>query len=234
MTEELNFEAYLSISQNKYEIYLFDKENLKNIYKEEILLENNTDLIDYNLLSNFLDKNILKIEKLAGCFLKTSILVIQNKQILNFSIGIKKKNYGERINKHYLQSSLAELKDLFKENYQNNKIMHFVVNKYLIDGVNYMSFDKEIDGDHICVEVNFISVPNILIKEIRNVIEKYQIKIDGLFEMQYIKNNFEGKSLDLPTMAFKMRSGHNQNEILLVPKSLKNKGFFEKFFQLFS
>ena len=234
MTEELNFEAYLSISQNKYEIYLFDKENLKNIYKEEILLENNTDLIDYNLLSNFLDKNIFKIEKLAGCFLKTIILVIQNKQILNFSIGIKKKNYGERINKHYLQSSLAELKDLFKENYQNNKIMHFVVNKYLIDGVNYMSFDKEIDGDHICVEVNFISVPNILIKEIRNVIEKYQIKIDGLFEMQYIKNNFEGKSLDLPTMAFKMRSGHNQNEILLVPKSLKNKGFFEKFFQLFS
>ena len=234
MTEELNFEAYLSISQNKYEIYLFDKENLKNIYKEEILLENNTDLIDYNLLSNFLDKNIFKIEKLAGCFLKTIILVIENKQILNFSIGIKKKNYGERINKHYLQSSLAELKDLFKENYQNNKIMHFVVNKYLIDGVNYMSFDKEIDGDHICVEVNFISVPNILIKEIRNVIEKYQIKIDGLFEMQYIKNNFEGKSLDLPTMAFKMRSGHNQNEILLVPKSLKNKGFFEKFFQLFS
>ena len=234
MTEELYFEAYLSISQNKYEIYLFDKENLKNIYKEEILLENNTDLIDYNLLSNFLDKNIFKIEKLAGCFLKTIILVIENKQILNFSIGIKKKNYGERINKHYLQSSLAELKDLFKENYQNNKIMHFVVNKYLIDGVNYMSFDKEIDGDHICVEVNFISVPNILIKEIRNVIEKYQIKIDGLFEMQYIKNNFEGKSLDLPTMAFKMRSGHNQNEILLVPKSLKNKGFFEKFFQLFS
>ena len=133
-----------------------------------------------------------------------------------------------------MQSSLTELKDLFKENYQNNKIMHFVVNRYLIDGVNYMSFDKEIDGDHICVEVNFISVPNILIKEIRNVIEKYQIKIDGLFEMQYIKNNFEGKSLDLPTMAFKMRSGHNQNEIVLVPKSLKNNGFFEKFFQLFS
>ena len=234
MTEELYFEAYLSISQNKYEIYLFDKENLKNIYKEEILLENNTDLIDYNLLSNFLDKNIFKIEKIAGSFLKTIVLVIENNQILNFSIGIKKKNYGEKINKHYLQSSLTELKDLFKENYQNNKIMHFVVNRYLIDGVNYMSFDKEIDGDHICVEVNFISVPNILIKEISNVIEKYQIKIDGLFEMQYIKNNFEGKSLDLPTMAFKMRSGHNQNEIVLVPKSFKNKGFFEKFFQLFS
>ena len=185
-------------------------------------------------MSNFLDKNIFKIEKLVGGFLKTIVLVIENNQILNFSIGIKKKNYGEKINRHYLQSSLTELKDLFNENYQNYKIMHFVVNRYLIDGVNYKSFDEEIDGDHICVEVNFISTPSILIKEISNVIEKYQIKIDGLFEMQYIKNNFEGKSLDLPTMAFKMRSGHNQNEILLVPKSLKNKGLIEKFFQLFS
>ena len=234
MIEELNFEAYLSISQNKYEIYLFDKENFKNIYKEEILLENNTDLIDYNFLSNFLDKNIFKIEKLVGGFLKTIVLIIEDNQILNFSIGIKKKNYGEKINRHYLQSSLTELKDLFNENYQNYKIMHFVVNKYLIDGVNYKSFDEEIDGDHICVEVNFISTPSILIKEISNVIEKYQIKIDGLFEMQYIKNNFKGESLDLPTMVFKIQSGYNQNEIVLVPKSLKNRGFFEKFFQLFS
>ena len=147
---------------------------------------------------------------------------------------MKKKNYGEKINKHYFQSSLIELKDLFKENYQNNKIMHFIVNRYLIDGVNYKSFDKEIDGDHICVEVNFISVPNILIREIRNVIEKYQMKIDGLFEMKYIKNNFEGEPIDLPTMAFKIQSGYNQNEIALVPKIIKKTGFFEKFFQLFS
>ena len=234
MTKELNFEVYLCISQKKYEIYLFDEKNLKNIYKDEIYLQNSTDLIDYNLLSIFLDRNIFKIEKLVGSFLKTIGLVIENKQILNFSIGMKKKNYGEKINKHYFQSSLIELKDLFKENYQNNKIMHFIVNRYLIDGVNYKSFDKEIDGDHICVEVNFISVPNILIREIRNVIEKYQMKIDGLFEMKYIKNNFEGDPIDLPTMAFKIQSGYNQNEIALVPKIIKKTGFFEKFFQLFS
>ena len=234
MTEESPFEVYLIISYEKYEIYLLDKINLKNIYKEEIYIENNIDLIDYNLLNSFLDKNIFKIEKLIGNFLTTIILVIENNQILNFSIGIKRKNYGEKFNKHYLESSLAELKDLFKENYQNNKIMHFVVNRYLIDGVNYTSFDEDIDGDHMCVEVNFISAPNILIKEINNVLEKYQIKIDRLFEKQYIKNLFEGDTLDLSIIAFKIKNGYNQNEIALVPKSLKKTGFFEKFFQLFS
>mgnify|MGYP001418810326 CR=1 FL=1 len=234
MTEELSFEVCLIISKDKYEIYLLNKKNLKNIYKEEIHTENNIDLIDYNLLSSFLDKHIFKIEKLIGSFLKTIVLVIENNQILNCSIGIKRKNYEEKINKHYLESSLAELKDLFKENYQNNKIIHFVVNRYLIDGINYTSFDEEVAGNDICVEVNFISAPNILIKEISKVLEKYQIKIDRLFEKKYIKNLFEGESLDLSIIAFKMKSGHNQNEIALVPKSIKKRGFFEKFFQLFS
>ena len=233
MTDELSFEAYLSISKEKYEIYLLDKKKLKNIYKEEIHLENHTDLIDYNLLSNFLDQNIYKIEKLIGQFLKTIVLLIENNQILNFSIGIKKKNYGEKINKHYLESSLAELKDLFKENYQNNRIMHFVVKRYLIDGVEQIQFDEQIDGDHMCVEVKFISAPNTLIKEISNVLEKYQIKVDSLFERKYIKKFFDGESLDLSIIAFKIQSGFNQNEVVLVPKSIKKTGFFEKFFQLF-
>ena len=234
MTDEVSFEAYLSISKEKFEIYLLDKNNLKNIYKEEINIKNDTDLIDYTLLSNFLDQNIFKLEKLIGNFLRNIVVILENNQILNFSIGIKKKNDGDKINKNYLESSLAELKDLFKENYQDNKIIHFIINRYLIDGVNYTAFDQEIEADHLCVEVNFISAPNILIKEISNILGKYQIKIDCLLEKKYIKNVFEGQLLDLSISAFKLQSGYNQNEIALVPKSGKKIGFFEKFFQLFS
>ena len=234
MTEGLSLDAYLSISQKKFEIYLLDKKNKKNIYKKEFYFENDLDQIDYNLLSDFLDKNIFKIEKLTGNFLKSISVIIENYNILNFSIGIKKKNYGEKINKQFLESSLIELKDLFKENYQNNKIIHFIINKYLIDEVNYTSFDQEIDGDFICVEAKFISVPSILIKEISDLLAKYQIKIDRLFEGNYIQNLFEEQSLELSIAAHKVKIGQNQNEISLISKSYKKKGFFEKFFQLFS
>ncbi len=234
MTDKLSFEAYLSLSQKKFQIYLLDKKSLKNIYKEEVYLENSLDLIDYNLLHSFLDKNIFKIEKLIGNFLRSIVVIIENNQTLNCSIGIKKKNYGEKIDKNNLESSLAELKDLFKENYQNNKIMHFIISRCLIDGVNYTSFDQEIDGEDICIEVDFISISNILIQEISNVLEKYQIKIDRLLEKKYIKNFFKGEHLDLSLIAFKIQSRYNQNEITLVPKSQKKQGFFEKFFQLFS
>ena len=73
-----------------------------------------------------------------------------------------------------------------------------------------------------------------MIKEISDVLEEYQIKIDRLFEKKHIKNLFEEENLDLSLIAFKIQSRYNQNEITLVPKTQKKRGFFEKFFQLFS
>ncbi len=234
MTEELNFEAYLVISQKKYEIQLLDKKNLKNIFKEQILVENYVDFIDYNLLSSFLDKNIFKIEKLIGKFLKNIFVIIENKKVLNSYLGIKKKNYFTSIDKQYLETSLTELKDIFKENYQSHKIMHFIINRYTIDGVNYNLFDGEIDGESMLVEVKFISIPIILMKEISQVLEKYQINVDRFFDRNYINNFSELDSSDLSIVAFNIKNGQNQNEIGLVTKNPKIKGFFEKFFQLFS
>ena len=83
MTNELSFEVYLSLSQKKFEIYLLDKKSLKNIYKEEVYLENTSDLIDYNLLHYFLDKNIFKIEKLTGNFLRRKEEIIENDKTFN-------------------------------------------------------------------------------------------------------------------------------------------------------
>jgi uncharacterized protein YaaW (UPF0174 family) len=60
MIEDLDFETFLYISKNKYQIFVYDKNNLKNLYHEEI--ENN-DEIELNILSKFIDENIYKIEK---------------------------------------------------------------------------------------------------------------------------------------------------------------------------
>ena len=82
-------------------------------------------------------------------------------------------------------------------------------------------------------------IQRLIGRSLRSVVDlkklgEYQIKIDRLFEKKYIKNLFEEENLDLSLIAFKIQSGHNKNEITLVPKSIKKRGFFEKFFQLFS
>jgi uncharacterized protein YaaW (UPF0174 family) len=55
-----DFETFLYISKNKYQIFVYDKNNLKNLYIEEIKNDNE---IELNILSKFLDDNIYKIEK---------------------------------------------------------------------------------------------------------------------------------------------------------------------------
>ena len=91
MNEHLDLETYLFLLPNKLLISLFDPKNLKNNYIDEVELENKINSIDEYKLNKFLDKNIFKIEKLIGKFIKNIFLVIENDQILNLTIGIKKK-----------------------------------------------------------------------------------------------------------------------------------------------
>ena len=60
MTQVTDFETFLFISKNKYQIFVYDKDNLKNLYNEEIKIN---DGIKLDNLSNFLEKNIYIIEK---------------------------------------------------------------------------------------------------------------------------------------------------------------------------
>ena len=83
MTEHGDLEAYLFLLPNKLSISLFDTKNLKNYYIDEIQLENKINSLDENILNKFLDKNIFKIEKLIGKFIKNIFLVIENDQIFN-------------------------------------------------------------------------------------------------------------------------------------------------------
>ena len=65
-------------------------------------------------------------------------------------------------------------------------------------------------------------------------LEKYQIKGSKYIRGIYVENYFRGKRNEFPVMVYEIINGINENEVNLVPKNTLNKGFFEKFFQLFS
>ena len=234
MIEEENFETYLSISPKKFEIFLFDKKNLKSLYKDKLELENKIDLLNLDNLSNFLDANIFKIEKLADNFIKNIVLIIESDKNSYVNICIKKKNYENLINYKNLEIALTETKDLFKENYQKQNIMHMIVKNYSVNGKNYSSFINDINGDYLSLEVNFISIPSNFELILDKILEKYQIRIDKFLDGKYLIEQSKDNKFELPNIANKIINGYNQNEVILVPKNLKNKGFFENFFQLFS
>jgi len=234
MAEEIDFETYLSLTKNKFEIFLFDKKSLKNLYKNELKLESNFNYIDLEELYKFLDNQIFKIEKIAGKFIKNIYLILEDNINLQVNICIKKKNYGNLINKKNLENALTEAKDLFKEHYQQQTITHMIINNYLINGKNYSSFIDNLRGDNFCLEINFMSISNSILFSFDKILEKYQIKISQYLNGNYVKNFFNEENIEMSEMVYKLRNGYNNNEVILVPKNIENKGFFEKFFQLFS
>ena len=228
MIENSDFETFLYISKNKYQIFVYDKNNLKNLYDEEIKSDNE---IELNLLSKFLDDNVYKIEKMIKNFIRNIILIIQDDKVFDICISLKKKIYEKNIDQKQLENSLVEIKDIFKENYQDLIIMHMII----IEKENNFSLNNDNkNDDYLFLEVNFISIPNNFTFNFDKLLENHQIKIKRYMSADYIKSFFDKESMEFFVMANKLNDGLNKNEVQLVSKNKENKGFFEKFFQLFS
>jgi hypothetical protein len=233
MTEETDFETYLYLSSDKFKIFLFDKKNIKNLFQETITIENNFNFIDFTELTKFLDKNIFKIEKLIGTFIKNIFLIVDNKD--NFTIKLSnKKKIENKVSKESLTNSLIKLKNLINENYKNQTIMHILTNNQLVhDNIETSLIENE-DTNSQCLEVSFITISNDLIFNLSKVLQEYQINIPKFIDGKYVKSYFKDDKLELSLATHKLINGFNDNEVLIVPKNTENQGFFERFFNVFS
>ena len=179
MIEESDFETFLYISKYRYNIFVFDKKKLENFYSKDQIF--NTELSVDNLenLTKFLDDNIFKIEKLVGCFITNIALIIENDKNLHVDIGFKEKTYEKKfIYEKNLENNLIEIKDLFKENYQNQTIMHMLISNYIVNGIRNSSYASNGNYNHLCIETKFISISNELIDSFDKLLEKYQVKVN--------------------------------------------------------
>ena len=233
MTEERDFETYLYLSSNKFQIFLFDKKNIKNLFQETLTTENNFDFIEFIELTKFLDRNIFKIEKLIGTFIKNIFLIIDNQD--NFIIKLSnKKKIENKVNKENLKNTLIKLKNLINENYKNQTIIHILTNNKLVyDNIETSLIENE-DTNSQCLEVSFITISNDLIFNLSKVLQEYQISIPKFIDGKYVKSYFKDDKLELSLATHKLINGFNDNEVLIVPKNTENQGFFERFFNVFS
>ena len=231
MIEESHFQTFLYISRNKYQIFVQDKNDFKNIYNEEIEANNQIELDD---LSKFLDENIYKIEKIVNSFIRNIILIIENEKVLSVDISIKKNNYEKNTSQKYFETNLIDIKDIFKENYHDQIIMHMVIiNKDKNDNSSLFD-DSNVNDNYFYLEVNFISILNSFTFIYERLLKKHHIKVEKYMSGIYIKSFLNEEQSEFSIMANQLNNGLNKNEVKLVSKTPKNRGFFERFFQLFS
>jgi hypothetical protein len=217
MTEETDFETYLYLSSKEFKIFLFDKKNIKNLFQDSLIIKNNFDFIEFTELTNFLDINIYKIEKLIGNFVKNIFIIIDNKNNLEINLG-NKKRLENKINKESLKNTLIKLKNLINENYKNQTIMHILINNQLVYDDNENSLIEYKDTNHQYLELNFITLSNDLIINLNKVLQNYQIKISKFIDGKYVKDYFKNDELELSLATHKLINGFNNNEVIIGSK----------------
>ena len=90
MTNEINFETYLFISNKKFIICVINNISLETIYLDQKLLNEDNDSLNFKKLNEFLEKNIFKIEKILKNFIKNINIILDSEEFFSVNLSIKK------------------------------------------------------------------------------------------------------------------------------------------------
>ena len=235
MKKNFDFNTYLFISQKKIIISAYSENNFEKIYEKELQLNEQFEPIGYQELDNFLNDNIFMIEKKLDNFIKKIVVIIDTNQFFSIQISIKKKDIENLIDLKSLSYLINEAKENCKKTIDERRIIHLIIKNYKIDNENYISMPKDVIKKSFSVDLEFICLSNEIIKNLEKILNKYQISLGQIVNASYIREFLTNKeSENIFLMTKKILSGYNPNEVILVNKSNKNQGFFEKFFNFFN
>ena len=234
MNEKLKFETYLFIDSKKLVICAIEKKTFKILFKEEKLLDDHNEDSNLKKLDNFLAKNIFKIEKILKNFVKDINIILDDKEFFPIEISIKKDHNGNSISQENLINPLNVLKNLCQFSFKDKKIIHMLIENYQIDGKDYSFLPENLKCNNFSLDIKFICLSKNLIEHYESVLKRYHILVNQILNAEYIEQFQDQQNPNIYTTASRIISGYNNNEISLVNKTLKSKGFFEKFFDLFS
>ncbi len=234
MNKEINYETFLFVGLKKFIISVNHKDDSTTIHKIEKNFLNDLNEFQFEKLVNFLNENVFYIEKKFNYFIKNIYIVLEHKEFIPIGISIKKQNHGKIILKNDIIYSLNEIRNYCKKTFEGKKIIHMLIDNYIIDSKSYSQLPKKLISNNFALDVKFICLPRNIVKDLEEILKKYQIAIQQLVELSYVsKLSLESKD-DIFLTTKNVIEGSNINEIKLLEKINKNKGFFERFFNLFS
>ena len=234
MIREADFQTYLYLNNTQYIIYVTDNKTNEKIYSEKLAIEENSTELKFRKMEEFLDSNILKIEKKLDSFIKDIYVILDSKEFHSIRLSIKKDNNGNLINSGALIHPLSDLKNLCQSNLLNKKIIHFFVEKYVIDNKFYTSLPENVKCNIFSLDTEFICLSKNLIENIESTLKKYHISLIQILSASYVEKFKDDTDNNIFTTASRIISGHNSNEVLLNGKTNKKQGFFERFFNFFN
>ena len=225
---KINSEVFFEFCDQKLIVSAFNQ-NSKKIYSNEISLINEDKFIDK--INNEIITNIFNIEKVLDHQINFLNIILNLKKSFNIKFNISKKK-GEEINSYndvtYL---IQDARSYILKYYKSYSILHIIIDNYYFDLKKYNKLVFEKNFNTFSIDLNFICYPINEINEFKKIFAKNNLSINKFICFEYLKNISKNNDVleeDVHSLAYNFALGQNLDEVEIVPKKHKNRGFFEK------
>ncbi len=160
---------FILIKKKKILFQALDSMN-KKILTKEIFIDDYSVNSIYISIENFLEKNIIEIERNLKDFIKEIYIIFESD--LFFIVGSSIKHNFQKTNFEFdnINDTLLEIKNEFKKYSPEDQIVHMVINKYTLGKSDYEILPKNINSENLIVHVNFICLKNQIINDFKKII----------------------------------------------------------------
>ena len=225
---------YLAIVGQNLHIDYFGSKNSNSGYQKNYLIP---DIIGDNLnlivLSKFILEKVKDFEKDVGSFIE-KVYVITDAKYDQFPLCLKNKYDSDKIKETDVVRLISDAKQQIIRNNKDCVILHLLIDKYIVDGEDYLEFPEDLSYKELIIEVSFIAVQNSTVKRLNKIFKDCNIEVKKIISHQY-SSRFADKRDTSPCVAGKkVIEGVNSLEVITQDDYSKKQGLFEKMFNFFS
>ena len=231
-----NFHIYLEFSHTELNVAAFNKINNKLEYSNQKLYKSyfNNNELNFDILQNFVEKNILEVEKAIGEFVKDIYLMIETPQSTSINLSVLKNNEGNKITKQDVMYLIQDAKQQILKSNSAIEIIHIITENYNLDNINHNFLPLDINCKKFSIDIKFICFPKDLLRNFEKLFLKQQIFINKFICSNYIKTfDFKNNEKHICEKGKEVVEGINKQEVVSIPKIVEKTGFFERLFHFF-
>ena len=224
---------YLAIVGQNLHIDYFSSKDINSSYQKNYLmpdtLGNNLNLI---VLSKFILEKIKDFEKDVGSFIEKIYLITDAKND-QFSLSLKNKYDSDKIKESDVVRLINDAKQQIIRNNKGCVILHLLVDKYIVDGEEYLEFPDNVGYKELIVQVSFITIQNSTVKTLNKIFKDCNIEVKKIISHQYSSGFAERKDTSPCIAGKKVVDGINPSEVIMHNIYSRKQGLFEKMFNFF-
>ena len=166
MINKENQSFYFAIVEQNLHISYFDLKDGNSSYQKKYLMPDSfDDNLNLIILTKFISEKVKDFEKDVGSFIEKVNLItdFNNDQ---FSLSLKNKYDFNQINQTNVVRLINDAKKLINRNNKDCFILHILVDRYILDGKEYLDFPENIRYKELIIDVSFITIQNSIVRKL--------------------------------------------------------------------